>query len=64
MYPWGLNAPDDMLPDHPVADRGPYLSPGPRVYEVLVRLLALTGVFNVDERGRTMGTSGDEKGES
>ena len=26
-YPWVLNAPGD----HPVADRGPYLSPGPRV---------------------------------
>ena len=30
-YPWVLNAPDDTLPDHPDADRGPYLSPGPRV---------------------------------
>jgi hypothetical protein len=30
-YPWVLNAPDDMLPDHPPADRGPYLSPGPRI---------------------------------
>jgi len=30
-YPLVLNAPDEMLPDHPVADRGPYFSPGPRV---------------------------------
>jgi hypothetical protein len=30
-YPWVLDAPDDTLPDHPDADRGPYLNPGPRV---------------------------------
>ena len=30
-YPWVLKVPDDMLPDHPPADRGPYLSPGTRV---------------------------------
>jgi hypothetical protein len=65
VYPWVLNAPDDMLPDHPVTDRGPYLSPGARVYrEGLVGLELLTGVFSDWERGATMATSGDDSGES
>lgn len=65
VYPWVLNAPDDMLPDHPVADRGPYLSPGARVYsEGLIWLVPLIGVFSDGERGGTMVTSGDDSGES
>lgn len=54
-----------MFPDQPVADLGPYLSPGPRVYgEGLVGLVVFTGVVSEDERGGTMATSGDDKGES
>jgi len=60
-----LNAPDDMLPDHPVADRGPYLSPGPRTkFEGLVGLVVLMGVFSDNEGGGIMETSGDGSGES
>lgn len=58
-----LKAPDDILPDHPVADRGPYLSPGPRVYE-FVGLPVLMGVDSDEERGGTIAGSGDDNGES
>ena len=59
-----LKAPDDILPDHPAADRGPYLSPGPRVYPgEFVWLLDLIGVDS-DERGGTIAGSGDDSGES
>lgn len=54
-----------MLPDHPDADRGPYLSPGPRVYdEEPVRPPVLTGVDSDDERGGIIEGSGDDNGES
>ena len=60
-----LKVPDDMLPDHPPADRGPYRSPGPRVYDVgVARVPDLTGVCNDDERGGTIAVSGDDNGES
>ena len=60
-----LNAPADMLPDHPDADRGPYLNPGPRVkFEGVVGLAVLMGVFSGDEGGGIIETSGDDNGES
>ena len=54
-----------MLPDHPDADRGPYLNPGPRVkFEEVDGLAVLMDVFSDDERGGIIEISGDNNGES
>ncbi|KAF9642757.1 hypothetical protein BDM02DRAFT_3132879 [Thelephora ganbajun] len=48
----GVGHPDDILPDHPVADCGPYLSPGPRVQDGgPIGLVIFMGMVSDDERG-------------